>query len=348
MHRALRLRLPLLLPSMVLTAWIVTLFIILRNSFMDDAYIGFTYVKHLLAGQGLTFNVGERVEGVTNMGWLLLLAGPAKFISIQVVAKAASLLAVIGTILTMWTLLDHTRPELTSGTRFLVLASIATSFDFLYFSFLGMETALLGLILTGALLLEARNRSLIAALLLSVAYLVHPEAVIILPTWIVMSAVVLRTNIRRMLFGMLIYVTVVGAFEVLRVGYYGLLLPNTFTAKPALILPFLARLIAIVDQASSVSNISKPFGNPLALLALGAGMVVLRRRSGSVAILAGAIIVTGYTFAVYARQDWTTLGRYFAPYAPVTSIVFVSGLDEILGKVCGSPMRVRLQPDDLS
>jgi hypothetical protein len=32
----------------------------------DDAYISFAYARNLVEGNGLVFNVGERVEGYTN------------------------------------------------------------------------------------------------------------------------------------------------------------------------------------------------------------------------------------------------------------------------------------------
>jgi len=41
----------------------------------DDAFISYRYAKHLVEGQGLVFNPGERVEGITNPLFTLLLAG---------------------------------------------------------------------------------------------------------------------------------------------------------------------------------------------------------------------------------------------------------------------------------
>src|SRR5260221_12752681 len=42
----------------------------------EDAFIGFRYVRHLVAGHGLVWNIGEPpVEGYTNFLWLMLLAG---------------------------------------------------------------------------------------------------------------------------------------------------------------------------------------------------------------------------------------------------------------------------------
>jgi len=54
----------------VLFAW-------MQKSLYDDAFISFRYAKNLLAGHGLVFNIGERVEGYTNFLWTVLLAGLA-------------------------------------------------------------------------------------------------------------------------------------------------------------------------------------------------------------------------------------------------------------------------------
>ena len=45
-----------------------------RASVVDDAFISFRYVENLLAGHGLVWNLGERVEGYTNLLWVLMLA----------------------------------------------------------------------------------------------------------------------------------------------------------------------------------------------------------------------------------------------------------------------------------
>jgi hypothetical protein len=41
----------------------------------DDAFISYRYAKHLIEGQGLVFNPGERVEGITNLLFTLMVAG---------------------------------------------------------------------------------------------------------------------------------------------------------------------------------------------------------------------------------------------------------------------------------
>jgi hypothetical protein len=41
----------------------------LRAWICDDAYITYRYAEHLVGGDGLVFNAGERVEGYTNLSW---------------------------------------------------------------------------------------------------------------------------------------------------------------------------------------------------------------------------------------------------------------------------------------
>ena len=42
---------------------------------IDDVFISVRYARNLVDGHGLVYNVGERVEGYTNLLWTLLLAG---------------------------------------------------------------------------------------------------------------------------------------------------------------------------------------------------------------------------------------------------------------------------------
>ena len=45
----------------------------------DDAFISFRYARNLATGNGLVYNVGERVEGYTNFLWTVLLAALHRF-----------------------------------------------------------------------------------------------------------------------------------------------------------------------------------------------------------------------------------------------------------------------------
>jgi arabinofuranosyltransferase len=41
---------------------------------IDDAFISYRYARNLVEGHGLVFNIGEYVEGYTNLLWTLLVA----------------------------------------------------------------------------------------------------------------------------------------------------------------------------------------------------------------------------------------------------------------------------------
>ncbi|HSU39080.1 MAG TPA: hypothetical protein VLJ38_05915, partial [Polyangiaceae bacterium] len=47
---------------------------LLRGNVSDDAVTSMQYAKNLVLGNGLVFNVGERVDGYTNFLWVLLMA----------------------------------------------------------------------------------------------------------------------------------------------------------------------------------------------------------------------------------------------------------------------------------
>ena len=64
----------------------------------DDDFITYRYARNLIEGHGLVFNPGERVEGFSAPGWLLLVAlamkngiDPAIFsVAISIVAMGAA------------------------------------------------------------------------------------------------------------------------------------------------------------------------------------------------------------------------------------------------------------------
>lgn len=67
-----------------------------RQSFasvVDDAYISARYADHFLAGHGLVYNVGEFIEGYTDLAWVLSLAACMKLgLPINVVLPGLGLL----------------------------------------------------------------------------------------------------------------------------------------------------------------------------------------------------------------------------------------------------------------
>ena len=60
--------------------------------FRSDAFISLSYAANLLAGRGFVLTRGApEIEGVTNLGWTVLLAGLGAIMDLQTAAKLAGL-----------------------------------------------------------------------------------------------------------------------------------------------------------------------------------------------------------------------------------------------------------------
>jgi hypothetical protein len=303
---------------------------------MDDAWIGLRSVANLLAGRGLVVNPGERVEGVTNAGWLLLLAPLARLTSPPLAAKLLGLAGLGLAAFLLYKVADRVAPRLAPA---LVLL-LVTDADLLSFSLLGMETGALAAVLAGMLWIAARTtpgreRTVALPFLGALAFLLHPEAVLAYPAAAALTLAdpALRTSgLRRgLLPGLGIYAVLLAGITLVRHAYYGAFLPNTWGAKPPTARAVLETLRGFLD--GSAVNLGFPFAGLLPLALLAAGYLALRREAPGVAGISGGIAATGLVFAAYARPDWTELGRYFAPYAPAAFLLAGAGALDVERRV---------------
>ncbi len=205
----LRLRLPVSLLLLVVGAW-PSLHLV-----VDDVYISYTYALRLLAGEGLTWTTGERVEGYSNLLWVLLLAtGRVAQLPVTWFSKALSFAAAVGIVGAV-----HRRAPPTWMGTWLVLA-VGGWGALAAWSVLGMETTTFAALLWFGWGAVARPGSTgWVALLL--AALTRPEGSL----YVVAAALVRRD---RRAFGAL---AALGAYHLARWGYFGALVPNTVLAK---------------------------------------------------------------------------------------------------------------------
>lgn len=302
-----------------------------RSYAMDDAYIGFHYVSNLIAGNGLVFEPGTRVEGVTNIAWLLLISPLSTVLPPHVVAKAFALVFVS---MTAWTLLsflhrvfsqDKPAPSDYAIVPGLSIILVVTNADFMAFSMLGMETAFLAAVLAAMVCLPTTHRSPITlAALGSLAFLIHPEAVLVLPLTLVIAglsrAMTRQACTRCLLTSVLLIATATAA----RMLYFGAPVPNTFYAKPSTGDTIFGHLL--LYTTGRFANVSEPFSTILALIPLAVGYSAVARVAPVNAAVAAATCATGLLFSLYAAPDWTERGRYFAPYIPVAMALMCVGI----------------------
>jgi hypothetical protein len=231
-----------LITLMVILAW--------HTRFIeDDAFISFRYAANWVAGKGLVFNAGERVEGYTNFAWTVLMALPLQ-LGLDPVRftfwLGMSLFA--GTlVLTYWSARYLVRNRML---RLAVVLLLGTNYTFSAYATGGMETQLqtlcvmaaTGLLLGGLATADwSRRRLLGLSLVGALATLTRLDSTVLVGAMIAATGIrILGEQARpitqkgaRLLWLFLPFLIIVGAWLGWKWSYYGALLPNTFYAKVA-------------------------------------------------------------------------------------------------------------------
>lgn len=296
---------------------------------VDDAYISLTYARNLGDGLGLVHNQGLRVEGFSNLLWVLLLA-PFRTMGFDLpaVAKLGGSLLALGTLGLVSLLASQVAAEpATRRTAAIVCPLLlAASPAFALWSVSGLETPLFAfLILLGLLLLigDVRRpgrgpRSPWAFAALS---LTRPEGFVFS-----LAALLWLLLLRR--FGppparpaggwiarwSLIALAPPAGVTLFRLVYYGQWLPNTVYVKAGGDL--LRQSLRGLQYLYRFSNFA---GYIVLLPALPWGLGRARRQwpLGLVAFVAAAYLA----FIVAAGGDWMPYFRFFAPILPLLFIV---------------------------
>ncbi len=234
-----------ILPWLALLGWLASVSWFLT----DDAFISFRYVRNLLEGHGLVFNVGERVEGYSNFLWVLELAAVWGILGIRP-EHAAPWLSVIYTAGTIAALLwwAWRTPSLRGRglTAWLALGLVCSSATFaVWTSGGGLETRQFTFFIVLAVACLALYRGsqwglLTASLSLAAASLTRPEGPLIAALccgWFAVQRMVdagrLRLDWRELAFLIAPFAILIGAHFLFRYAYYGEWLPNTYYAKHA-------------------------------------------------------------------------------------------------------------------
>jgi arabinofuranosyltransferase len=225
-----------------------------RRWIADDGLIVLRTVRNLLAGNGPVFNKGERIEANTSTVWTYLVTFASWIggsLQLEYVALTLALtLSVAGVVFAMLGTGRLYAPGL-RGKRALLLpagvlvyAAIPPARDFATSGLEnGLVLAYLGLLwwmmVCWSQALRATGEStfsrpfeLTLAFVAGLSVLVRPELALIGGVALVMMLIAARDWRRRLLIiaaGGLLPV----AYEVFRMGYYGLLVPNTAIAKDA-------------------------------------------------------------------------------------------------------------------
>ncbi|RJP81012.1 MAG: hypothetical protein C4524_02625 [Candidatus Zixiibacteriota bacterium] len=206
----------------------------------DDAMISLTYARNLAEGHGLVWFPGaERVEGFTNPLWTLwmallhLLPVSATKISLLVQATSAGLL-------TLNLLFVKRVADLLSGGRWVWIPAVLLTAFYLplnHWALQGMEVGLLATLASGSAWLALRTRKekrFFPGLyvLLGLALLTRMDAAVLFLAvwgWLLWADPARRR--KHLVWGVSLFVGLMAAMTVFRLGYYGDPLPNTYYLK---------------------------------------------------------------------------------------------------------------------
>lgn len=204
----------------------------------DDAYISYRYAINLVEGKGLVYNVGERVEGFTNLLWTLLIAVGIKLAwSAEDVGHFLGLTSgcglLIATYLYALSILGQNRKWLAGIAPFVVLASN----PFASWTMSALETPLFSALVVFALYAQVRSKIYWVVVMCALATLTRPEGVLLAATIFGFEFFERTRNDRTQLsvWGTwlpgILYASILLLLTLFRFWYYGDIVPNTFHAK---------------------------------------------------------------------------------------------------------------------
>jgi hypothetical protein len=225
---------------LVVVAWLVPFAFYTADYFLDDAFIGFRYLENVLAGEGFVGNTGTRVEGVTSIGWLMALLSLASILGPPQAAKILGLATVILTLVLAVRVAIAYRPGARTQSELLPVAPallVVSSVDFLYFPLSGMESGLAAaLTLLGTWVFLPRPRLLMTVAVVAwVQSLVRPEFGLAYPLS-VGALLAMRTGHWGLVaVPSAVWTVLVSVSGLARYLYFGVLLPNTFLGKSAIL-----------------------------------------------------------------------------------------------------------------
>lgn len=221
-----------------------------RRWMSDDGFINMRVVQNLLSGNGPVLNQGERVEVATSPLWVYLVAVvqfvtrvrlECVFVVVGLACTGVGMLAAgAGAAVVNRVRVSEGRPHLWLPAGAVVYAALTPAWDFASSGLDGsLAVAWIGASVLLLALAEARRAwrvSVAAAVMFGLAPLVRPDLT-------VMGAVLFLALLglersrglgwRRLVLLIAAGAVVPGAYQVFRMGYYGLAVPNTAVAKEA-------------------------------------------------------------------------------------------------------------------
>ena len=294
----------------------------------DDAYISFRYAKNVVAGNGLVYNPGERVEGYTNFLWIILLTFFAR-IGCNMVT-VSKVLGFLFSMVTMILVFFFSRKYLRIDLRLTLvpLSLLALDSSFASSAISGMETALFTFLVTAgafAYIHESNKEKVFpySSLLFAGASLTRPEGLLIWGMTILHRIVhgILTSHVgwlKKSLKSLLVVIFVYVPYFLWRYNYYEYLFPNTFYAKTG---------GGWMQVQRGLEYLGHFLEARIGALCLGLAILSLLKRQFDFLVSYFLFVLISFTFYIVCiGGDWPIAHRFFVPLLPLIYLLISLGL----------------------
>ncbi|TGN11710.1 hypothetical protein [Leptospira ilyithenensis] len=302
----------------------------------DDAFISFVYARNLAEGAGLVFQSGERVEGYSNFLWTILLSLGIKF------SFSSLNISVLFGILSFFGLLVYFSFQEKNKYPALLLPIFTLHLSLFYHNWIfatsGLETMCFTFFLSVALR-EWEKDSKYTGALLAVVSLIRPEGVLFFGIHFLSKFDQIKSisHLKQTLSNyLLLPLGVLVGMELLRIDYYGEILPNTFYAKANHSGYFTQGIGYLLYWFRAYPIYTLIF--PLVICLLGRNLFYRRRKS----FLSTAVLLY-IAYVIYIGGDFMGM-RFWIPVIPYLSWIVYTHTNEYLKLINSSAAKNQILP----
>lgn len=300
----------------------------------DDAMISMNYARNLAQGEGLVWSPGERVEGYSNLLWVIIMA----FFHLLPIASAKISLTiqVLGAIFALATLIfvKLTADELVKGNAWVgVIAAFITAFYYplLNWNLLGNEVSLLAMLITAAVWLALRSLrqgrfSVWLYMIIALGSFVRIDAILPFAVIILYLIIVDGEHRRKHIaYGIGVVVASLILQTIFRGVYFGDWLPNTYYLKMTGAPLFQRVFRGLFVFVKFIWNLN------WLLFLLPFIVFIIHRDKGTTLVM--LVILVQLAYSVYVGGDaWEHRGgsnRFISGVMPLYFTLFTLALDQV-------------------
>jgi len=211
----------------------------------DDIFIALRYVQNFVAGDGLVYNIGEKVEGFTDFLWLMLISLFSKFnFNPLTTTQVLGILSSVGTLIICSTIVYKISKKLNTFILPFITIALTLNYDYNIWATSGLETSFYSFLLCASFYsfffseFKENKKLILSGLFLILAMMTRPDALLItfgVNGLLLINLLFNKTKISKiisMLFLFnLAFILIYIPYFIWRYNYYGFIFPNTYYVK---------------------------------------------------------------------------------------------------------------------